>query len=255
MIPSASQFLIKKGSSGVLVQSRGSCILLLVSYGFWLFYQLHTHSKFYNEESRKIPVDIVPKGDKRGGDNEDSEAPSPQLTLSVIALVLGIFVTLLTFNTRFTADSIDSLLDDAGLMPSFIGLIIMPMLNNDPTILVAAAKNKMDLSIAFMLGKVYSNCSGRGPNHHSSCMGYESWGDEFSFQWLWDCHFVRDCACCEQCCDEREEWLVIRSFVASSKYNSCDCFIYVLRYGYSEGTGCCGNESTKGSMLLLILWL
>lgn len=174
MIPSASQFLIKKGSSGVLVQSRGSCILLLVSYGFWLFYQLHTHSKFYNEESRKIPVDIVPKGDKRGGDNEDSEAPSPQLTLSVIALVLGIFVTLLTFNTRFTADSIDSLLDDAGLMPSFIGLIIMPMLNNDPTILVAAAKNKMDLSIAFMLGKVYSNCSGRGPNHHSSCMGYES---------------------------------------------------------------------------------
>lgn len=45
------------------------------------------------------------------------EASIPQLTLSVIALDQGDLVSLLALSTQFTADSIESLLDDSGTTP------------------------------------------------------------------------------------------------------------------------------------------
>ncbi|KAH8885002.1 ubiquitin-domain-containing protein [Thozetella sp. PMI_491] len=157
MIPTVCQRLAFIDDAGILKQSRGASILFLASYMLWLYYQLYTH---------RVPPDMMFAPSKKvkrrlGGLDaepepeppEDEDMEEAQLTYPFIAATLAIFITLLAFNIQFAADSIDFLLQDAGLTPTFIGLVILPILNIDPTVLVVARRDKLDLSIALTVGK------------------------------------------------------------------------------------------------------
>ncbi len=85
--------------------------------------------------------------------DEDEPDEEPQLKVVVAIATIVISTVLIAFNTQFATESINGLLDQAGLTPTFVGLVILPLLGNDPTTLVVAYKDKMDLSLELTIGK------------------------------------------------------------------------------------------------------
>lgn len=147
----------------------------MVSYGLWMFFQLKTHREIFNE-----PPKVSPKRGKprvKGGavsktlaqmgtfsaatvhtnqENifcEPEDEVEPQLTVWFALLTLLISTVLIAFNTQFATDSIQGLLQDAGLSETFVGLVILPILSNDFSTIVVAAKDKMDVVLALTLEK------------------------------------------------------------------------------------------------------
>lgn len=92
-------------------------------------------------------------GEDESADEEENKPRLPQLTPLGIGLSIIFFVTLLAFNVQFASNSIESLLETTGFTPEFLGVIILPFLNIDPTIFVLARRDKMDLSLALTIGK------------------------------------------------------------------------------------------------------
>jgi Ca2+/H+ antiporter len=74
------------------------------------------------------------------------------LTYKAIA-TLVISTALIAFNTQFATDSIQGMLEHTGISQRFIGFVILPILTIDPTSIIVAAKDKMDLSVPLTLGR------------------------------------------------------------------------------------------------------
>ncbi|KAH9892929.1 ubiquitin-domain-containing protein [Xylariomycetidae sp. FL2044] len=145
LIPTVSHALNVSDPEGVLVQSRGSSVLLLGSYGLYGLYCLWTHRD-------------VADGDTNDGQTDSSAAAEgdgdpPYLALPAAVLTLGVFGTLLGFNMQLAADSLQSLLETTALTPTFVGLVIMPLLNFNHLPLLTAYKNRVDLSLDLTVSK------------------------------------------------------------------------------------------------------
>ena len=149
-------------------QAHGTAIMLLLSYCFWLYFQLRTHAEFFREPSQQEPkfgtakkalgvVGAKAAGTAGGAVIEEhmveEEEEQPQLTIWIAMGTIVISTVLIAFNTQFATESINGLLDQAGLTPTFVGLVILPLLGNDPTTLIVAYKDKMDLSLELTMGK------------------------------------------------------------------------------------------------------
>lgn len=93
--------------------------------------------------SGKIPIVEVKKEDK----------PFPVLSQSVMVMYLLVIVVLTAFCTKFALDSIDSLSQEANISKSFIGLILLPILNNDSTPIHHAVMDNMHHTMDFTNGK------------------------------------------------------------------------------------------------------
>ncbi|EDN93510.1 hypothetical protein SS1G_09377 [Sclerotinia sclerotiorum 1980 UF-70] len=76
--------------------------------------------------------------------------PRLSMTTGIITLIIGTVV--LAFNTTFAVDSIDGLTADHA-SPTFIGLILLPFLDNDLMPIKCARMDKLDLSIMASAGK------------------------------------------------------------------------------------------------------
>ena len=70
-----------------------------------------------------------------------------------MVVYLAIVVILTAFCTQFAVDSIDALSQKANVSRPFIGLILLPILNNDLTPINHAIKNDMRLTMNFTIGK------------------------------------------------------------------------------------------------------
>ena len=86
-------------------------------------------------------------------DKVEDEKKKPQLTVWTAIGTIVISTVLIAFNTQFATESINGLLNQAGLTPTFVGLVILPLLSNDLTTLIVAYKDEMDLSLALTIGK------------------------------------------------------------------------------------------------------
>ena len=86
-------------------------------------------------------------------DEDEEEMDEPQLPFLTAVGTSILFTTFLTFNTLFATDSINGLLEHVGISETFLGLVILPILSNDPTTLIVAVKDKMDLTLALTLWK------------------------------------------------------------------------------------------------------
>lgn len=82
---------------------------------------------------------------------EDNNQSS--LSRLVMVVYLTIVATLTAFCTQFAVDSIDALSQKANVSKPFIGLILLPILNNDLTPISHAIEDKMDQTIIFTIGK------------------------------------------------------------------------------------------------------
>lgn len=179
MIPTAVQLLTKTSAVNLLQQSRGTSVVLLLCYGLLLLFQLKTHAAMFNEPSLKVPkretahtahkdgeakVAIAQIGAGAGAistridpphdeDDEEDEEEVPQLHLLTALATLIAATTILTFNTSFATDSINGLLEEVGMTETFLGIVILPLLGNDPATLIVAVKDKMDLTLDLTLGK------------------------------------------------------------------------------------------------------
>jgi Ca2+:H+ antiporter len=183
MVPTISRLVVADiEPSGILAQSRGTAIVIMISYALWLIFQLKTNRALFDEVGQKAPkiIDqkvIQPGTSYRGlavvgagvgaaiggavnksnivGDPIEFEDPDeeeiPQLTPECATVASVIFTTLLAFNIQFATDSIQGLMSQHNLTDSFMGITILPILSNDITVLVVARMDKMDMALSLTL--------------------------------------------------------------------------------------------------------
>jgi len=120
----------------LLVLSRGTAIIMLIIYGLFLFFQLHTHKQFY-------------------ADDEGEEEEYPEMTLPVAISMLGVVTIFVAVCSEFLVSSIEGITVAWGISETFAGMILLPIVGNAAehlTAVTVAMKNKLDLSIGVAVG-------------------------------------------------------------------------------------------------------
>lgn len=123
----------------ILILSHGTAIILLILYCLYLFFQLKTHTKLFDEE-----------------EVEGEDAKEPDILTPIPAAIALVLVTLcVAVCAEYLVDSIDAIVEEAHISKTFIGLILLPIVGNAAehvTACVVAYKNKMDLAIGVAIG-------------------------------------------------------------------------------------------------------
>lgn len=183
VIPTASHLMTNTSPEGILAQSRGTSVVIIVSYILWMHFQLRTNKAMFEAPSKRglarksskigegaaskaiatigagtsaatggrVHSSTLVKWNEEEEEDEGLDFPDPELGPLSALLTLVIFVVLIAFNTQFATDSIQSLLQQQGLSQTFLGLIILPILSNDPISIDNAIKDKMNISITLTL--------------------------------------------------------------------------------------------------------
>ncbi|KAF8623488.1 hypothetical protein AX15_006271 [Amanita polypyramis BW_CC] len=155
MVIPAAYYSIQKGDSnvtpGLLTISRGTAILLLFVYLAYLWFQLKTHTKLFED------------GPQTDGSTSSADGTSPQVDEFEVAnmntLAAATSLLIVTVTTSFCADylvaSIEETADRYNIPKAFIGLILLPIVANAAEHVTAvwmALKNRMELTIAICVG-------------------------------------------------------------------------------------------------------
>ena len=122
----------------ILLLSRGTSIILLILYLLYLYFQLFSHHSLF--------ADV--------GEDEDDEAGATLSPISAgVALVL--VTIMVAICAEYLVDSIDAIVQTAGISETFVGLILLPIVGNAAehvTAVIVASKGKMDLAINVAIG-------------------------------------------------------------------------------------------------------
>ncbi|ORY23037.1 putative Calcium:hydrogen antiporter [Naematelia encephala] len=137
-----------KSLRGLLVLSRGTSIILLLTYIGYLFFQLRTHSALFEAEQT---------------DEDEEVADMDQWSA-------GAWLVIITVITSFCADvlvgSIDETAEQWHIPKRFIGLILLPLVGNAAehvTSVWMACKGKMELTIGVSVGSSIQIAAGMIP--------------------------------------------------------------------------------------------
>lgn len=153
MIPTALTFAYnghdpEDSLRSILVLSRGTAIILLVLYAIYLYFQLKTHSKFFEEPQSPNEVE-GPESSEKKKEVERVLTPKEALvTLFLISITIAICA-------EYLVDAIDDVVITLGINKAFIGLIVLPIIGNLAEYIsaaIAASRNKMDLALGVSLG-------------------------------------------------------------------------------------------------------
>jgi len=179
IVPTAFHLASDSDEDAHIVQlSRGTAVVLLFVYGFYLYFQLNSHKDMYNAESVKVPKRDKLAGQKSIADialasappgvsglaiankkeleaPEEEEKEEPDLTLYAALIVLVASTALVAICSECLVDSIDYLVSNGPLGRVFVGLILLPIVGNaaeHATAVTVACKDKMDLAIGVAIG-------------------------------------------------------------------------------------------------------
>ncbi|KAI9644344.1 hypothetical protein NHQ30_007701 [Ciborinia camelliae] len=190
IVPTTFDLFSTTTEAPIAAISRGTSIILLVVYAGYLYFQLHTHSVMFNEESQKVPMKprkhALPEGAiakglaKAGGigagpgranlperppndelinptalEEEEEEGEEPQLHILVAWATLAGCTAIIGICAEFMVDSISAITEGGGLSEEFVGLILLPIVGNaaeHATAVTVACKDKMDLAIGVAVG-------------------------------------------------------------------------------------------------------
>lgn len=133
----------------ILQLSRGTAIVLLILYVLYLVFQLKTHAKLFDEEENTTTEDAEPSQEEH--ERKDGDTLSP--VAAGVALVL--ITICVAVCAEYLVDSIDAIVQRAGISKTFIGLILLPIVGNAAehvTAVVVSWKNKMDLALGVAIG-------------------------------------------------------------------------------------------------------
>lgn len=122
----------------ILILSHGTAIILLILYGLYLFFQLKTHARLFDEDPE------TETGEDGAGEGEQEEGHILSPWAAGVALV--IITVMVAVCAEYLVDSIDSIVRSAHISRTFIGLILLPIVGNAAehvTAVVVATKDKV----------------------------------------------------------------------------------------------------------------
>lgn len=166
--------------------SRATAVILLLVYGCYLFFQLKTHSKTYNEPSQKVPkrekssepgavqrgiatlgigsgavaagkanAFFAPPTESPVSKDEADDAEEPNLSVIGAIITLCAATALIGVTAEYMVRSIGALTQTGNISAEFVGLILIPIVGNaaeHATAVTVAIKDKMDLAIGVAVG-------------------------------------------------------------------------------------------------------
>ena len=178
IVPTVSHQLSQTSDYNLVRQSRGASVVLLVVYGAYIVFAYRTHGDIFAEPSQKAQelVHRFKRGEAleslfKAGKNLGQpgfinalrtrrstlheEHPGQFSVLAVISWLLffAVLTAILGFNTAFAVDSISALTENTNVSKPFVGLVLLPILNNDLEPVSNAWKDEMDNTIQFTIGK------------------------------------------------------------------------------------------------------
>ncbi|KAI1142007.1 Calcium/proton exchanger [Hypoxylon sp. FL0543] len=170
--------------------SHGVAIILLIVYASYLFFQMKTHVKLFNEESQKVegkpifkkslPENAIASGVARAGAGasigvrnmnengelsklmlnplghaEEDEDEGPQLSFIVAFATLIGATVIIALCAEGMVSGIEAITATGAISEEFVGLILLPIVGNaceHATAVTVAIKDKMDLAIGVAIG-------------------------------------------------------------------------------------------------------
>jgi len=152
-IPYAAYWDIEDNS--VLIISRVSAVFLMMSYIQLMIFQLYTHkdtsAEDTNENQRMASTLVLAEEEEEKEDEE--EVPGVPMWMALMGLTMT--TAFVTFFSDFLVESIDGFCMESGISPTFVGLIVLPIVGNGVehiTAVSVAMKDKMDLAIGVAIG-------------------------------------------------------------------------------------------------------
>ncbi|OTA95286.1 hypothetical protein M434DRAFT_69631 [Hypoxylon sp. CO27-5] len=170
--------------------SHGVSLILLIVYASYLFFQMKTHVKLFNEESQKVegkpifkkslPEGAIASGVARVGAGasigvrdmnengelsklmlnplghlEEDEDEGPQLSFVVAFATLIGATVIIALCAEGMVNGIEAITSTGAISEEFVGLILLPIVGNaceHATAVTVAIKDKMDLAIGVAIG-------------------------------------------------------------------------------------------------------
>ncbi|XP_073016845.1 vacuolar cation/proton exchanger 3-like [Primulina eburnea] len=133
-------------AAGKLQLSRASCVVMLVGYIVYLFFQLWTHRQLFED------------GDQGEDDDVDlisNEKPGPVIGFWSACFWLALMTGIIAPLSEYIVASIEVASDAWGLSVSFISVILLPIVGNAAEhagAIIFAFRNKLDISIGLAVG-------------------------------------------------------------------------------------------------------
>ncbi|KFY50979.1 hypothetical protein V496_09059 [Pseudogymnoascus sp. VKM F-4515 (FW-2607)] len=132
--------------SSVLQISRITAILLIISYGFYVFFNMRSHHSIY---------DAIFLKDEHGDTDRHNDIIKAKLTLTESVLALTVSIALVTLMAIFLVMEIPYIVEHNGISDLFMGLILVPLVEKAAEHITAideAWDNTMNLALAHVLG-------------------------------------------------------------------------------------------------------
>ncbi|XP_073137803.1 vacuolar cation/proton exchanger 3-like [Henckelia pumila] len=126
--------------------SRASCVVMLVGYIVYLFFQLWTHRQLFEDEE---------VSEEEDGDLMSNEKPGPVIGFWSACFWLVLMTGIIAPLSEYIVASIEVASEAWGISVSFISVILLPIVGNAAEhagAIIFAFKNKLDISIGLALG-------------------------------------------------------------------------------------------------------
>jgi Ca2+:H+ antiporter len=130
----------------VLHISRMTSILLVVSYMMYVYFQMRSHQSIY---------DAIFERDEQQQDDYEEDLVKDKLTFTECVVALIIAIAMVTFTAIRLTESIAFIVEERGIADSFVGLILVPLVEKFAEHLTAideAYDNSMNLALSHVLG-------------------------------------------------------------------------------------------------------
>ena len=144
-------------TSAVLKISRITAILLIVSYAFYVFYNMSTHHTIYDEIFRI---------DEHADTDRDKDIYREKLTFTESLLALAMSITLVTLFAIHLVSQIHYIVETHHVSDLFMGLILVPLVEKIAEHITAvdeAYDNTMNTAMAHVLGATIQTALFNGP--------------------------------------------------------------------------------------------
>ena len=163
----------------LLELSHGTAIILLLVYLMFLYFQLKSHSNLYEDNNNNVTGSLLDPisrrnitGNTRGQVSEDSveivpsnfaENDEEEETTMTLYFAIGLLITvtvLVSINAEYLVGSIEGLSEQWKLSPSFVGLILLPIVGNAAehvTAVTVAMKSKFFLFLYLSFCNILSS--------------------------------------------------------------------------------------------------
>jgi Ca2+:H+ antiporter len=180
----------KTASLDILKISHGAAILLLFTYGCYLYFQLRSHAYMYEDvnnpdvatslkfgerrcptpsasilslspsEAERVPIltratPIGPGAFEAAHIAAQDDEEVPTISILACTILLAAVTALVALTSEFLVDSINGLSVKSGIGKEFIGLILLPIVGNAAehwTAVTVSVKDKLTLSIGVAVG-------------------------------------------------------------------------------------------------------